>query len=368
LQRLPVYAFCCLGKAGLGGGHVAPLLHDGLLDLPGVLPGPGAHLLGDVDTLLSGLEEGDKLGDVLALTLGLEVTGLLGNLLDNGLLLIKALLLTADSLKLGAAKLKNDGLALGLGGVLGDTLLPGRALPPGPLGTLLLGGVSLGHILALLILDILALNNVILNVVLVEPGGAHALGDLLAALTRRLIGQRGVTLLDGLLNGDLLVLDETVLPEVLLAVLLLLGLEVSGVGGVAPLGVAMLAGNMVIILGLLNHDDLVDTTLTSSSNVANAQVQVVTRALTRVPSIEANINGLGMMSVVVIMVIMVSVVGVLTLVPVVTPGVEGEGVDERPSVPVDLGRGGLADTGTLGGGGANREGNKANLKGKEEGK
>ena len=289
-------------------------------------------------------------------------------LLDNGLLLIKALLLTADSLKLGAAKLKNDGLALGLGGVLGDTLLPGRALPPGPLGTLLLGGVSLGHILALLILDILALNNVILNIVLVEPGGAHALGNLLAALARRLIGQRGVTLLDGLLNGDLLVLDETVLPEVLLAVLLLLGLEVSGVGGVAPLRVAMLAGNMVIILGLLNHDDLVDTTLTSSSNVANAQVQVVTRALTRVPSIEANINGLGMMSVVVIMVIMVSVVGVLTLVPVVTPGVEGEGVDERPSVPVDLGRGGLADTGTLGGGGANREGNKANLKGKEEGK
>ena len=289
-------------------------------------------------------------------------------LLDNGLLLIKALLLTADSLKLGAAKLKNNGLALGLGGVLGDTLLPSRALPPGPLGTLLLGGVSLGHILALLILDILALNNVILNIVLVEPGGAHALGNLLAALARRLIGQRGVTLLDGLLNGDLLVLDETVLPEVLLAVLLLLGLEVGGVGGVAPLGVAMLAGNMVIILGLLNHDDLVDTTLTSSSNVANAQVQVVTRALTRVPSIEANINGLGMMSVVVIMVIMVSVVGVLTLVPVVTPGVEGEGVDERPSVPVDLGRGGLADTGTLGGGGANREGNKANLKRKKEGK
>jgi len=360
LQRLPVYAFCCLGKAGLGGGHVAPLLHDGLLDLPGVLPGPGAHLLGDVDTLLSGLEEGDKLGDVLALTLGLEVTGLLGNLLDNGLLLIKALLLTADSLKLGAAKLKNDGLALGLGGVLGDTLLPGRALPPGPLGTLLLGGVSLGHILALLILDILALNNVILNVVLVEPGGAHALGDLLAALTRRLIGQRGVTLLDGLLNGDLLVLDETVLPEVLLAVLLLLGLEVSGVGGVAPLGVAMLAGNMVIILGLLNHDDLVDTTLTSSGNVADAQVQVITRALTGVPGGRAiKVDGLGTVSVVLIVVVtMVSVVVVLTLVP----GVEGEGVHERPSTPLGvLRRGGLADAATLGGGGADREGNKANL-------
>jgi len=358
LQRLPVYAFCCLGKAGLGGGHVAPLLHDGLLDLPGVLPGPGAHLLGDVDTLLSGLEEGDKLGDVLALTLGLEVTGLLGNLLDNGLLLIKALLLTADSLKLGAAKLKNDGLALGLGGVLGDTLLPGRALPPGPLGTLLLGGVSLGHILALLILDILALNNVILNVVLVEPGGAHALGDLLAALTRRLIGQRGVTLLDGLLNGDLLVLDETVLPEVLLAVLLLLGLKVGGVGGVAPLGVAMLAGNMVIILGLLNHDDLVDTTLTSSRNVADAQVQVITRALTGVPGGRAiKVDGL---LVVVVIVFVVSMVLLLTLVPVVAPGVEGEGVHERPCTSLLL-RSGSGLVAKLGRGGADREGNKANL-------
>jgi len=360
LQRLPVYAFCCLGKAGLGGGHVAPLLHDGLLDLPGVLPGPGAHLLGDVDTLLSGLEEGDKLGDVLALALGLEVTGLLGNLLDNGLLLIKALLLTADSLKLGAAKLKNDGLALGLGGVLGDTLLPGRALPPGPLGTLLLGGVSLGHILALLILDILALNNVILNIVLVEPGGAHALGDLLAALTRRLIGQRGVTLLDGLLNGDLLVLDETVLPEVLLAVLLLLGLEVSGVGGVAPLGVAMLAGNVVIVLGLLNHDDLVDTTLTSGGNVTDAQIQVVTRALTGVPG-TIEVNGLSMVVGVVAIVVVLVVVTVVLL--AIVPGIEGEGVHERPSIPADgiLGRGGLADAATLGRGGADREGNKANL-------
>ena len=82
MQLLLVYASCCLGKAGLGGGHVAPLLHNGLLDLPGVPPGPGAHLLGDVDTLLSGLEEGDKLGDVLALALGLKVTGLLGNLLE----------------------------------------------------------------------------------------------------------------------------------------------------------------------------------------------------------------------------------------------------------------------------------------------
>ena len=80
MQRLPVYAFCCLGKAGLGGGHVAPLLHDGLLDLPGVLPGPGAHFLGDVDTLFNGLEQWNELGYMLALLLGLQVAGLLWNL------------------------------------------------------------------------------------------------------------------------------------------------------------------------------------------------------------------------------------------------------------------------------------------------
>ena len=69
-----------LGEAGLLGGHVAPLLDHGLLDPPGVPPGPAADLLGDVDALLAGLEEGDELGDVLARPLGLEVAGLLGNL------------------------------------------------------------------------------------------------------------------------------------------------------------------------------------------------------------------------------------------------------------------------------------------------
>ena len=61
-------------------GHVAPLLDNGLLDLPGVLPGPGADLLGDVDALLLGLEDGHQGGDVLALALGLQVASLLGNL------------------------------------------------------------------------------------------------------------------------------------------------------------------------------------------------------------------------------------------------------------------------------------------------
>lgn len=70
-----------LGKSGLGRGHVAPLLDDGLLDLAGVLAGARADLLGDVNALLAGLEEGHQLGDVLARSLGLEVTGLLRHLI-----------------------------------------------------------------------------------------------------------------------------------------------------------------------------------------------------------------------------------------------------------------------------------------------
>ncbi len=69
-----------LGQAGLAGGHVAPLLDHRLLHLPGVLPGPGAHLLGDVHALLVGLEQGNQLGDVAARTLGLQVASLLGHL------------------------------------------------------------------------------------------------------------------------------------------------------------------------------------------------------------------------------------------------------------------------------------------------
>jgi len=90
---LLVYASCCLGEARLGSRRIAPLLHNRLLDLPGVLPGPGAHFLGDVDTLFSRLEEGHKLCNMLALSLGLEVARLLRNLLDNSCSLVKAILL-----------------------------------------------------------------------------------------------------------------------------------------------------------------------------------------------------------------------------------------------------------------------------------
>merc|ERR1712136_440419 len=59
-----------LSKSCLSGWHVAPLLDNRLLDLPWVGAGPGADLLGDVNALLSRLEERHQFGDVLALLLG----------------------------------------------------------------------------------------------------------------------------------------------------------------------------------------------------------------------------------------------------------------------------------------------------------
>ena len=61
---------------------------------------------------------------MLARSLGLQVTGLLGHFLDNGLLLVKALLGSGgEDTTGGSAKLTGNLLALGLGGVFLDSLL-----------------------------------------------------------------------------------------------------------------------------------------------------------------------------------------------------------------------------------------------------
>ena len=82
-MKLLFLLLSCLSQSGLLGGDVTPLLDDGLLDLPGVGTGPGADLLGDVNALLLGLEEGHQLGDVLARSLGLQVAVFLRNLFDK---------------------------------------------------------------------------------------------------------------------------------------------------------------------------------------------------------------------------------------------------------------------------------------------
>ena len=254
-----------LGEAGLLGGHVAPLLDDGLLDLPGVALGPGADLLGHINALLGGLELGHQLGDVSAGSLGLEGALLLGGVLDHGLGFVEALLSSLlESAASGGTQLTGLLGAAGDGSVLLHGLLLDVADLSGPLGALGEGGVAGGLILALLILDGLALNNVILNIMdlLLGPALGLVLGPAdLGALDVTVLDQGSPAHLNGLVEGNLLVVDEAVLPEVLLALLLLLGLVVGDVAGVAPPVVGMVTLDSLVVLGLLNHLDLVDATL-----------------------------------------------------------------------------------------------------------
>jgi len=301
-----------LGKARLSSWHVAPLLDNWLLDLSWVGARPGANLLGDVYTLLGRLEQRHQLGDMLALLLGLQVAGLLWDFRNNSFSPGEALLWTRLQLTAGwAAELLGDLLTLSLWRVLLDIgLLLGTDLL-GPLGTLLFSCVALSDILTLFLLDGFTVDNVVLNIMLMVPGLTLGLIDGPTfdwALT--IADEWSVAELNLFLRCYLPVVNEAVLDEVFLALLLLLRLKISGVGGVALLGVAVLALNDIIVLSLLNHHHFVNTPFTSSGNGSNVQGDIVTTSLTRCTSIKGIVS-MGMLMLVVV--IMSSVGGSLSV-------------------------------------------------------
>jgi len=328
-----------LGEARLLRGHVAPLLDDGLLDRSGVGSGPGADLLGDIDTLLDGGELGHQLSHVLAGPLGLEGAGLLGGVLDNSLLLgIADLLSLGESTAGGGAELPGLLGTSGDGGVLPDRLLGDAANLPGPLFAISDGSVSGGRLLALLLNLSFAVDNIILDFMDLLLG--PALGLVLSAADLRsldvaILDQRSSADFDSLVEGNLLVLDETAFPEVLLALLLLLGVVVGDVGGVAPLVVAMVTLDHVIVLNLLNHLDLVNTSLAVGSGSSSGDIieaggfldSCLNLTLISGGEVLNRIPG-GVISVVSMVSMAMSMVMVFT----VGIGVEGEGVDKRPGV------------------------------------
>jgi len=244
--------------------------------------GPGADLLGDVNTLLSCLQVWHQLGDVLAFCLRLQVASLLWDLSDNSLSLIMAFLSAGLQIAaFWAAELTWDLLAPGFWRVLLDRLLLLGTDLLGPLGALNLGGVTLGDIHTLLLMDGLAINDIILNFMLVVPGLTLRLVDsptLLIAFT--ITDQWGVAELDTLIMCYRFEFNEALLDEVLVALLLLLRLVVSDISVVTLLAVAVLALDDIIVLGLSNHDDLLDTPFTSSGNGSNVQRWMIIVPLT----------------------------------------------------------------------------------------
>ena len=98
--------------------------------------------------------------------------------------------------------------------------------------------------------------------------------------------ERGVAEFDGFFTGALFVFNEAILGEGLFAFFFLLGLEIGSVGGVALLTVAMFASDDVIILGFLLHDNLVNTSLSSCGNGADAQVKFFSCTLTLATSLK----------------------------------------------------------------------------------
>merc|ERR1712066_1102268 len=183
-------------------------------------------------------------------SLGLQRTLLLGGVLDDSLDLVVTLLSSLlEPTASGGAELPGLLGAAGDGGVLLHVLLGDTAHLPRPLGALGVGGVAGGLVLALLLHLSPALHHVVLHVVNLLLGPALGLvlspADL-GSLDVTVLHQGSPADLHGLVEGDLLVLDETTLPEVLLALLLLLGLVVGDVGGVAPLVVAVVALHHVV--------------------------------------------------------------------------------------------------------------------------
>merc|ERR1719273_2498612 len=191
---------------------------------------------------------------MLAGPLGLQGTLLLRGILHNSLDLVVALL----GALLGATACWGTELPGLLGtsgdrGVLLHLLLGHAANLPGPLGALGVGGVSRGLVLTLLLNLSGALDDIVLQIVdlLLGPALGFVLGPAdLGSLDITILDKRGPADLSSLVEGNLLVLDETVLPEVLFAVLLLLGLVLGDIGGVAPSVVGVVALDNIIVLDL----------------------------------------------------------------------------------------------------------------------
>merc|ERR1719431_684314 len=206
--------------------NVAPFLDHRLLYLPWVCLGPCTDLLRNINTLLSRLKLGHKFGDMFAGSLGLKRTMFFRSILDNSLGLVITLLFSF----LESTSRWSTDLPWFLGTSsdwceLLHRLLLNTAHLLGPFRTLGVGCVARGFILTLLLNLSLALNNIILNIMflLLSPALRFILSPTnLRSLNLTIFDQRFSANTNSLLESNLLILYEAVLPEVLFTFFLLL--------------------------------------------------------------------------------------------------------------------------------------------------
>jgi len=136
--------------------------------------------------------------------------------------------------------------------------------------------------------------------------------------------------LNSLIEGNLLIIDETTLSEVLFTFLFLLRFIVGDISGVTSSVIAMVTLNNFIIFSLLNHLNLVNTTLAissraGSSNSREADVSVIISltVTTGRQTLGRNETAGGCRSLMVDMV-------------VICLGIEGEGVQQRSLITSNL--------------------------------
>merc|ERR1712212_1178364 len=129
-----------------------------------------------------------------------------------------------------------------------------------------------------------------------------------------ILHKRFPTNLDILFQSNLFILNEAAFPEVLLALLFLLGLIVGDIGGVAPLVIGVITLNNIIILSLLNHLYFVNTFLSisirSSSSYSSKVHSNIFASLTGKPTIKGLRRLMCFMMVVMFMMIFCSSLGI----------------------------------------------------------
>jgi len=271
-----------LGQSRLFRRDITPLLDDWFLDLSGVSSAPGANFLGNVNAFLLRFQKWHKFGDKLARLLGFEVASFFRHLCDDSLLFIETFLWAGcGDTCTRSTKLSRDFFTISLWCVFDNRPSFFGTSGHGPFATFGRSSVSLGDICAFFFKFFNAVNNIVLDLMrMVSSFTVRFINSFTFFFTFTFAEERSVAEFDGLFTGCLLVFNETGLGEGLFTFFLLLGLEIRSVGGVALLTIAMLASDDVIVLNCLFHDNLVDTSLSSGSNGADAQVNFFSFTLT----------------------------------------------------------------------------------------